>query len=74
MSNTDLVAWVMMGLQHVPRSEDIPLIYNMYTNFFIKPWNYFDQQEALYAGAADGPLKQGCMPPASGEAAYHWSM
>ncbi|GAB4817152.1 hypothetical protein N2152v2_004198 [Parachlorella kessleri] len=74
VSNTDLVAWVMMGLQHVPRSEDIPLIHNMYTNFFIKPWNYFDQQEALYAGATDGAVGQGCMPPASVEIVYHWSM
>ena len=36
VSDADLVAWVMVGLQHVPRSEDVPLIQNMFTNFFIK--------------------------------------
>ncbi len=72
VSNTDLVVWVTMGLQHVPRSEDIPLIYNLYASFLIKPWNYFDRQEALYAGTFDGVKNQGCMPPARGEAAYHW--
>ena len=74
MTNTDLVAWVMIGLQHVPRAEDIPLIYNMYANFFIKPWNYFDQNEALLAGAWDGDLKVGCVPPPTGEATYRWSI
>lgn len=24
--NVDLVAWVMVGLQHLPRSEDIPVV------------------------------------------------
>lgn len=32
----DLVAWVTIGVQHVPRSEDVPLISNFGANFFIK--------------------------------------
>lgn len=36
VQNADLVNWVMVGLQHVPRAEDVPLIYNMYVNFFLK--------------------------------------
>ncbi len=74
MSNADLVAWVMVGLQHVPRSEDVPLIYNMYANFFIKPWNYFDQNEALFAGALDGEMGVGCTPAPTGETTYRWSI
>ena len=41
--NEDLVAWVMMGVLHVPRTEDVPLISNFGTQFFIKPWNYYDE-------------------------------
>lgn len=40
--NTDLVAWVSFGLQHLPRSEDIPVVTNMGAGFTVKPWNYFD--------------------------------
>jgi Cu2+-containing amine oxidase len=25
LSNSDLVGWVQLGVQHVPRSEDIPI-------------------------------------------------
>ena len=25
LSNSDLVGWVQLGVQHVPRSEDIPV-------------------------------------------------
>ncbi|GAB4821559.1 hypothetical protein N2152v2_008605 [Parachlorella kessleri] len=74
VTNADLVNWVMVGLQHVPRSEDVPLIYNMAVNFFIKPWNYFDQLEAINAGAADGQVAAECMPAAAGEASYKWTL
>ena len=38
----DIVLWVTMGAQHVPRSEDVPLITNHGTHMTIKPFNYFD--------------------------------
>jgi Cu2+-containing amine oxidase len=74
MIDQDLVAWVSVGLQHVPRSEDVPVIYNMFVNFFIKPWNYFDQLEALHAGADDGSLANDCIPSAPGKASYTWTL
>lgn len=46
----DLVAWVTMGIIHVSRSEDIPLISNSGTQFFIKPWNYYDALVSLDFG------------------------
>ncbi|PSC72271.1 amiloride-sensitive amine oxidase [copper-containing]-like isoform X2 [Micractinium conductrix] len=39
----DIVLWVTMGAQHVPRSEDVPLITNHGTHMTIKPFNYFDE-------------------------------
>ncbi len=74
VTNKDLVAWLMVGLQHIPRSEDVPLISNMFVNFFLKPWNYFDQLEALNAGADDAPLGNACLPGAPGDVNYRWTL
>ena len=41
--NSDLVAWVMCAVQHLPRREDVPIISNLPTGFTIKPINYFQQ-------------------------------
>ncbi|KAJ7393510.1 amine oxidase [Desmophyllum pertusum] len=47
--NEDLVAWVTIGAMHVPHSEDLP---NTATaansaHFFIRPFNYFDQDPSI---------------------------
>ena len=47
--NEDLVAWVTVGMMHVPHSEDLP---NTATaansvNFFIRPFNYFDEDPSI---------------------------
>lgn len=47
--NQDLVAWVSVGMMHVPHSEDIP---NTATaansaSFFIRPFNYFDEDPSI---------------------------
>lgn len=47
--NQDLVAWVTIGMMHVPHSEDIP---NTATaanqaRFFIRPFNYFDEDPSI---------------------------
>lgn len=60
----DLVAWVTMGMMHIPHSEDIP---NTATpgsaaSFLLRPFNYFDEDPSMasYDGvlimpSADGP-------------------
>lgn len=47
--NEDLVAWVTVGLMHIPHSEDIP---NTATaansaSFFLRPYNYFDEDPSM---------------------------
>ena len=47
--NEDLVAWVTVGMMHVPHSEDIP---NTATaansaSFFLRPYNYFDEDPSM---------------------------
>ena len=44
IKDEDLVAWVSMGIMHVPRAEDIPNIMTPgnSVSFFLQPFNYFD--------------------------------
>jgi len=42
LNQTDLVAWVTVPHEHLPRTEDVPLISNYPMGFRIVPWNYFD--------------------------------
>ena len=44
---TDLVAWVTLGKEHLPRTEDLPLISNFGTHFDLLPHNRFPVNAAL---------------------------
>ena len=43
----DLVAWVSLGVMHLPNAEDIPVITNFGTSIIVKPNNYFDENPAF---------------------------
>ncbi|XP_068700535.1 diamine oxidase [copper-containing]-like [Montipora foliosa] len=47
--NEDLVAWVTIGMMHVPHSEDIPNIATAAesASFFIRPFNYFEEDPSM---------------------------
>lgn len=47
--NEDLVAWVTIGMMHIPHSEDIPNTATAANNarFFIRPFNYFDHDPSM---------------------------
>eukprot|EP00746_Dinoflagellata_sp_MGD_P135119 gnl/MRDRNA2_/MRDRNA2_69040_c0_seq2.p1 gnl/MRDRNA2_/MRDRNA2_69040_c0~~gnl/MRDRNA2_/MRDRNA2_69040_c0_seq2.p1 ORF type:complete len:816 (-),score=134.28 gnl/MRDRNA2_/MRDRNA2_69040_c0_seq2:51-2162(-) len=47
VDRTDLVAWVTVPHEHIPRTEDIPLISNIGASFKLLPWNYFDGNAAM---------------------------
>jgi primary-amine oxidase len=47
----DLVMWIMFGVQHYPKAEDIPLVSNFGSGFVIKPRNFFDR--AAFEDLAD---------------------
>jgi Cu2+-containing amine oxidase len=49
----DLVLWIMVGKQHYPKAEDVPLVSNFGTGFQLKPRNIFDQ--AAFKDLADYP-------------------
>ena len=49
IENQDLVAWVTMGVIHIPHAEDVPVTAtaaNM-AQFFIRPYNYFDEDPSM---------------------------
>jgi len=39
----DLVFWIMFGLQHYPKAEDVPLVSNFGSGFVLKPRNMYDR-------------------------------
>ncbi|XP_001632737.2 amiloride-sensitive amine oxidase [copper-containing] [Nematostella vectensis] len=52
--NQDLVAWVTMGMIHVPHSEDLPNTGTVGSSasFFIRPFNYFDEDPSIASSDA----------------------
>ncbi|CAC5412330.1 AOC1 [Mytilus coruscus] len=45
----DLVAWVTMGMYHIPHKEDIPVTHTpgMSRSFYLTPFNYFDESPGM---------------------------
>ncbi|KAL5004820.1 hypothetical protein ScPMuIL_018276 [Solemya velum] len=45
----DLVAWITLGTHHIPRTEDLPIVttVGMSLDFFLLPFNYFDEDPAI---------------------------
>jgi len=42
----DLVAWICVGKEHIPRQEDLPLVSNFGAGFSLMPWNFFESNQA----------------------------
>ncbi len=45
--NHDLVVWVNMGMQHLTRAEDIPVMPTVWHSFKLRPFNFFDRNPAV---------------------------
>lgn len=45
--NRDLVAWVTVGFQHLPRSEDWPVMPVRWKGFALQPVHFFDRNPAI---------------------------
>ena len=71
IQDADLVGWVTVGIQHIPRAEDVPVISNIPTGFTLKPWNYFDGQP----NAADiaEPATTGTCADPTADLLYQWA-
>jgi len=42
----DLVAWICVGKEHIPRQEDLPLVSNFGAGFSLMPWNFLETNVA----------------------------
>ena len=47
IENTDLVVWYTMGMHHVPRAEDWPVMPTVWHEFEIQPFDFFARNPAL---------------------------
>jgi primary-amine oxidase len=45
----DLVWWYTLGVNHVPRPEEWPVMTTQVAGFQLKPWGFFDRNPALDA-------------------------
>ena len=49
IGNQDLVAWVPLGVLHIPNTEDIPVTVTTGNrfSFFVRPFGYFDEDPSM---------------------------
>ena len=52
VEDTDVVLWHTLGVTHIPRSEDWPVMPNEVARFMLLPANFFDRSPALDVPAA----------------------
>lgn len=47
----DLVAWVTLGTQHIPQTENLPTTVTVggQLQFYILPFNYFDEDQSMHS-------------------------
>lgn len=45
--NTDLVVWVNLGMHHLTRAEDVPVMPMLWHSFRLRPFNFFDRNPAV---------------------------
>lgn len=47
IENTDLVLWYTIGMHHVPRAEDWPVMPVLWHDFKLRPFDFFDRNASL---------------------------
>ena len=45
--NQDIVLWVNLGMHHLTRAEDLPVMPMIWHSFKLRPHNFFDRNPAI---------------------------
>jgi primary-amine oxidase len=45
--NQDIVVWVNLGMHHLPRAEDLPVMPSIWHSFRLRPHNFFNRNPAI---------------------------
>jgi primary-amine oxidase len=45
--NQDIVVWVNLGMHHLPRAEDLPVMPSIWDSFRLRPHNFFNRNPAI---------------------------
>jgi primary-amine oxidase len=45
--NKDIVVWLNIGMHHLTRAEDLPVMPVVWHSFKIRPFNFFDRNPAV---------------------------
>ena len=45
--NQDIVVWVNLGMHHLARAEDLPVMPLIWHSFKLRPHNFFDRNPAI---------------------------
>ena len=45
--NQDIVMWVNLGMHHLTRAEDLPVMPTVWHSFRLRPHNFFDRNPAI---------------------------
>ncbi|MCY3971487.1 MAG: hypothetical protein OXG74_16275, partial [Acidobacteria bacterium] len=47
IQDTDIVLWHTVGMHHLPRAEDWPVMPVLWHGFELRPFDFFDRNPAL---------------------------
>lgn len=47
----DIVVWVNLGMHHIPRAEDMPVMPMVWHSFRLRPNDFFDRNPAVNPGS-----------------------
>ena len=63
IENTDVVVWYTIGMHHIPRPEEWPVMPVSSLGFSLKPLGFFDRNPALDVPPPVSGHCQDCVPP-----------
>ncbi|MCJ8322266.1 MAG: tyramine oxidase [Rhizobiales bacterium] len=63
IQNQDIVLWPTIGFDHIPRTEDWPIMPTMFMKLTLRPYNFFDQNPTMDVPEFFKPLEPIIQPP-----------